>query len=129
MSNEELDSKTNEELHQMLTEREVEGRSSMNREEMIAALRSGESTADTSRRNTSQDASPKQRGSRADVGQKEVTEAFVEANAQGYFGTTQDETPNEHYTVAGVTAGKPTPETESRGERRAIPDADARDRR
>jgi hypothetical protein len=60
-----------------------------------------------------------------DVGQAEVTEAVKEANAKGYYGVVTDETPNENYTVAGVLAGKPTPETESRGERRAIPDADA----
>lgn len=29
----------------------------------------------------------------------------------GFRGKQRDETPNEHYTVAGVTAGKPTPET------------------
>ena len=29
--------------------------------------------------------------------------AFDEANEKGYFGTTPDETPNEAYTVAGVT--------------------------
>lgn len=37
---------------------------------------------------------------------------FDEANAQGYFGSTPDETPREHYTLAGVTADKPTPENQ-----------------
>lgn len=32
--------------------------------------------------------------------------------AQGFRGTEVDSTPNENYTVAGVTSGKPTPETE-----------------
>jgi hypothetical protein len=32
-------------------------------------------------------------------------------NEQGYLGHKVDETPNENYTIAGVTAGKPTPET------------------
>lgn len=32
--------------------------------------------------------------------------------AQGFRGIEVDPTPNEHYTVAGVTAGKPTPETD-----------------
>lgn len=32
-------------------------------------------------------------------------------NAQGYRGVATDDTPNENYTVAGVTSGKPTPET------------------
>jgi hypothetical protein len=36
--------------------------------------------------------------------------ALIEATEKGYFGTQVDETPNEHYTVSGVTSGKPTPE-------------------
>jgi hypothetical protein len=47
-----------------------------------------------------------------DAGEAEVQAAFDEANDKGYFGTTPDETPNENYTVKGVGAGKPTPETE-----------------
>jgi len=31
---------------------------------------------------------------------------------QGFLGKQVDETPNENYTVAGVLAGKPTPETD-----------------
>lgn len=31
---------------------------------------------------------------------------------QGYRGIEVDPTPNEHYTVGGVLAGKPTPETD-----------------
>ena len=31
---------------------------------------------------------------------------------KGYFGTTPDETPNENYTLSGVTSGKPTPENQ-----------------
>lgn len=34
------------------------------------------------------------------------------ANERGYIGQKVDPTPNENYTVAGVTAGKPTPETD-----------------
>lgn len=37
-------------------------------------------------------------------------EAALEA---GYFGERLDPTPVENYTVAGVTAGKPTPETDT----------------
>lgn len=33
---------------------------------------------------------------------------------QGYFGTTPDPTPNDNYTVAGVTSDKPTPETDEK---------------
>lgn len=32
---------------------------------------------------------------------------------QGYRGVEVDETPNENYTVSGVTSGKPTPETDN----------------
>ena len=46
-----------------------------------------------------------------DAGQAEVQAKFDEANEKGYFGTTPDETPNENYTLKGVAAGKPTPET------------------
>ena len=47
-----------------------------------------------------------------DAGQAEVQKKFDEANEKGYFGTVPDETPNENYTLQGVTSGKPTPETE-----------------
>jgi hypothetical protein len=46
-----------------------------------------------------------------DAGEAEVQAKFDEANDKGYFGTTPDETPNENYTLKGVTSGKPTPET------------------
>ena len=42
----------------------------------------------------------------------EAQAKFDEANEKGYFGHAPDQTPNEHYTLAGVTSGKPTPETE-----------------
>lgn len=47
-----------------------------------------------------------------DAGQAEVQAKFDEAEEKGYFGTTPDDTPNENYTLKGVTSGKPTPETE-----------------
>lgn len=46
-----------------------------------------------------------------DLGQDEVQAKFDEANEKGYFGETPDDTPNENYTLKGVAAGKPTPET------------------
>ena len=55
--------------------------------------------------------SPKKK-SADDAGQAEVQAKFDEANEKGYFGSTPDETPNENYTLQGVTSGKPTPETE-----------------
>lgn len=47
-----------------------------------------------------------------DAGQVEVQAKFDEAAEKGYFGETPDSTPNENYTLQGVTSGKPTPETE-----------------
>jgi hypothetical protein len=33
--------------------------------------------------------------------------------SKGYYGATPDDTPNENYTVSGVLADKPVPETET----------------
>lgn len=41
--------------------------------------------------------------------------ADKEAN-QGFRGVEVDQTPNENYTIAGVTKGLPTPETERKGD-------------
>lgn len=46
-----------------------------------------------------------------DAGQSQVQHLFAEADKVGYFGTVPDETPNENYTLAGVAAGKKTPES------------------
>ena len=48
---------------------------------------------------------------RGDVA-KEVQRQTDKAQEQGFFGVETDPTPNEHYTVAGVVEGKPTPETD-----------------
>jgi hypothetical protein len=50
--------------------------------------------------------------SKSDAGQAEVQAAVDQENKQGFVGVGVDPTPNENYTVAGVTAGKPTPETD-----------------
>jgi len=47
-----------------------------------------------------------------DVGQAEVQAKFDDANSKGFFGEQVDETPRANYTLGGVGAGKPTPETE-----------------
>lgn len=47
-----------------------------------------------------------------DLGQAEVQAKFDEAEKKGYFGEVPDETPNENYTLAGVTSDKPTPENQ-----------------
>lgn len=44
---------------------------------------------------------------------KAVEKQLQEEQDQGYRGSKVDPTPNEHYTVAGVLAGKPTPETDA----------------
>lgn len=46
-------------------------------------------------------------------GAKEMAQAEAEHRAQGYIGIAVDPTPNENYTVKGVTSGAPTPETDS----------------
>lgn len=48
-----------------------------------------------------------------DLGAGEVQAAFDEAEDKGYFGQKTDTTPNENYTVSGVTSGAPTPETDA----------------
>lgn len=47
-----------------------------------------------------------------EVGAAEVQAKFDVAEAQGFFGSTPDATPNENYTLAGVVEGAPTPENQ-----------------
>lgn len=42
----------------------------------------------------------------------EVQKTVDAAEEAGHLGVDPDPTPNEHYTLSGVTAGKPTPETD-----------------
>jgi len=46
-----------------------------------------------------------------DVGQAEMQQLTDEAEDKGYIGVKADPTPDSHYTVDGVTSGKPTPES------------------
>ena len=48
-----------------------------------------------------------------DAAQAEVQAAVDAAEDKGYIGVPVDPTPKENYTVAGVLAGKPTPETDA----------------
>lgn len=48
----------------------------------------------------------------SDGGQAEMQAKSDEAQRKGYFGETPDPTPNEAYTIQGVTGGAPTPETD-----------------
>lgn len=50
-----------------------------------------------------------------DGGAAEVQKIADEEVEQGFRGVEVDETPNDHYTVEGVLAGKPTPESERKG--------------
>lgn len=43
-----------------------------------------------------------------------MQQAEDKAAEQGFRGVDADPTPNENYTVAGVSAGKPTPETDEK---------------
>jgi hypothetical protein len=56
---------------------------------------------------------------RDDLGASEVQSRMDEFTAQGFRGTKVDPTPNENYTVAGVTSGAPTPETDEDAEAEA----------
>lgn len=47
-----------------------------------------------------------------DAAQAEVQKVVDAAEDKGYIGVPVDPTPKENYTVAGVLAGKPTPETD-----------------
>lgn len=49
-----------------------------------------------------------------DLGADEVAEKIEAENEQGFRGTKADPTPNSAYTVAGVTSGEATPETDEK---------------
>lgn len=64
----------------------------------------------------SKDQSKSQTG---DAGEAELQERFDKEEEQGYRGIVADPTPNSAYTVAGVTSGEPTPETDGEAARKA----------
>ncbi|GHH58128.1 hypothetical protein [Streptomyces candidus] len=43
---------------------------------------------------------------------REIQRVTDEAEEKGFFGTEVDPTPNENYTLQGVTSGAPTPESD-----------------
>jgi hypothetical protein len=57
-----------------------------------------------------------------DAGEEQVQELKDREDEVGFRGAAADPTPNENYTVAGVTSGAPTPETHF-GQRRAAREA------
>jgi hypothetical protein len=46
--------------------------------------------------------------------EKQVAENLEQEVEDGFRGTKVDPTPNENYTLKGVTSGKPTPETDDK---------------
>lgn len=48
----------------------------------------------------------------ADTSTAEAQQKADEDTARGFRGIEVDSTPNENYTIAGVTSGAPTPETD-----------------
>lgn len=59
-------------------------------------------------------ATKKKEQERDDLGASEVQAKADEETEAGLRGVEVDPTPNENYTVDGVTAGKPTPETDDK---------------
>lgn len=57
----------------------------------------------------------KAKAEKADVQTASQVQEAVDAETdQGFRGLEVDPTPNEHYTIAGVTSGAPTPETDEK---------------
>ncbi len=54
-----------------------------------------------------------------DKAAEQVQKAVDVETDQGFRGTKVDPTPNENYTAAGVTSGKPTPETDDKAAEKA----------
>lgn len=54
-----------------------------------------------------------------------VQDAVDEEVERGFNGTEVDPTPNENYTLSGVTSGKPTPETDEKAAAKAAESASA----
>lgn len=55
----------------------------------------------------------------AEATNEQVQAQVDEETEQGFRGQKADPTPNEHYTVDGVTSGRPTPETDPKAARDA----------
>lgn len=54
-----------------------------------------------------------------------VQDAVDEETERGFNGVEVDPTPNENYTLSGVTSGKPTPETDEKAASKAAEAASA----
>jgi hypothetical protein len=63
--------------------------------------------------NSADGAAAKAKAVDADKGvSDQVADAIAQEQEQGFRGVEVDPTPNEAYTLAGVTSGQPTPETD-----------------
>lgn len=63
--------------------------------------------------NTADGHAAKSRAEQADAAVSgQVADAIAQEQEQGFRGVEVDPTPNENYTLAGVTSGQPTPETD-----------------
>lgn len=51
---------------------------------------------------------------------EQVQKAVDVETDQGFRGVEVDPTPNENYTLSGVTSGKPTPETDPKSAEKAV---------
>lgn len=69
--------------------------------------------------NEKQTKSNQSASSTGDAGEAELQKQFDQEDAQGYRGVVADPTPNSAYTVAGVTSGEPTPETDAQAAKAA----------
>jgi len=65
----------------------------------------------TGSNSTHDSTTPKKKTEHGDLGASQVQANFDKETDQGFRGVDVDPTPNENYTVGGVTDGKPTPET------------------
>ena len=68
---------------------------------------------------TAKKETPKAEKAPDDLGAAQVQAAFDAETKQGFRGVEVDPTPNEHYTLKGVLAGKPTPETDEKAAKAA----------
>lgn len=64
------------------------------------------------KKSDSTDTSTRQTDSAKGTSLTEIQQKVDIEQSQGFRGTEVDSTPNENYTVAGVTSGAPTPETD-----------------
>lgn len=62
---------------------------------------------------------PSAKGQQSTAASAQADKVIGQETAQGFRGTEVDPTPNENYTVAGVTSGAPTPETDVANAREA----------